>query len=131
MEENPLRFSDPLGLIKHTSGQTKQCGNCTIRIDSVLDEKTGIVTRHLHWECKGNSGAGGEFGAESHGGTCATAPKNVKACAAALGFQCDARPTPPAAPFVCEENCQKVLKSVLDAVTGALIFLIVLVCATS
>lgn len=132
-ESSPLNFVDPEGLIKHTTGQTKQCGNCTVRIDSVLDEKTGVVTRHLHWECKGKSGVGGEFGGESHGSTCANAPKNVRACAAALGFQCDAPPVPPppANPFACDDKCKSVVKSVRDAVTGALILVLVLVCATS
>ena len=131
---NPLSFIDPTGLIKHTTGLTKQCGNCTIRIDSVLDEKTGIVTRHLYWKCKGSSGVGGEFGGYSHGSTCSNAPKNVRACAATLGFQCDS-PAPPepdsSTSFACEDKCKRVLKSVRDAVTGALILVFVLVCATS
>lgn len=55
--------------------------------------------------------------------------KNVKACAAALGFTCDAPPL--SAPFVCEDKCKQVVKSVRDAVTGFLFLVVVVVCATS
>ena len=40
-------------------------------------------------------------------------------------------PPPPASRDACGENCKRVLKSVRDAVTGAIIFTIVLVCASS
>jgi RHS repeat-associated protein len=39
-------------------------------------------------------------------------------------------PSPPSAP-VCGDNCKQVLKQVRDAVTGAIIFTLVLICATS
>jgi RHS repeat-associated protein len=39
-------------------------------------------------------------------------------------------PSPPSAP-VCGDNCKQVMKQVRDAVTGAIIFTLVLICATS
>jgi len=90
VEGAPMAYSDPTGTIKHTTGKTIQCSKgCTIRIDFWLDEKTGKVTRHLHWECKGKSGVGGEFGTESHGETLDNAPPHVKECARKNGFEPD------------------------------------------
>jgi hypothetical protein len=40
-------------------------------------------------------------------------------------------PQPPPIEPVCEKNCQRVLKSTRDAITGALLFVFVLVCASS
>lgn len=92
---NPLRWSDPLGLIKHISGQTIECSkNCTIRIDKVLDEQTGQVKRHLHWSCRGDEGACGEDGESSHGGTWEDAPEKVKQCARQHGFNGQNAPVP-------------------------------------
>lgn len=43
----------------------------------------------------------------------------------------DPPPPPPSPEPVCGDNCKRVLKAVRDAVTGAIIFTFVLVCATS
>ena len=40
-------------------------------------------------------------------------------------------PPPPSSREICEDNCKRVLKATRDAVTGVLIFVFVLVCATS
>lgn len=99
---NPVSYTDPLGLIRHTAGQWIECGkNCRIRIDKVLDESTGKVTRHLHWECRGDEGACGERGEESHGRTWDSVPKQVKECAVRHGFQGEApKPDAPTAPKI-------------------------------
>lgn len=74
-------------MVKHVTGQTIDCGKgCTIRIDYVLNEKTGVVKRHLHWECRGKSGECGENGETSHGGTWDDAPEFIKQCALKHGF---------------------------------------------
>jgi RHS repeat-associated protein len=102
---NPNSFVDPSGLIKHVTGQTISCSKgCSIRIDYVLDEKTGKIVRHLHWECKKTNGVGGEFGGTSHGGTLEDAPANVKECARNAGFEPDrqAAPNNDATKTVCE-----------------------------
>jgi RHS repeat-associated protein len=88
VESNPTAFSDPTGLVKHTTGRTIDCGKgCWIRIDYTFDEKTGVKTRHLHWGCKGKEGECGEFGAQSHGGTWDDAPAAIQECATKHGFQ--------------------------------------------
>lgn len=101
VESDPLSFSDPTGLIRHTSGRWIDCGGgCRIRIDSVLDEATGTVRRHLHWECRGSAGECGENGATSHGGTWGGVPSRVKECALQNGFNgapSAAQPPAPAA----------------------------------
>ena len=94
VEGNPLSYSDPFGLVKHTTGRTISCGKCTIRIDYTFDEKTGVKTNHLHWNCKGKEGSCGENGEESHGGSWDDAPENVKQCAMENGFQGESSPTP-------------------------------------
>jgi RHS repeat-associated protein len=87
VEGNPLRYSDPSGLVNHHTGQTFDCGNgCTIHIDFTFDQKTGKKTRHLHWNCKGKKGACGESGGESHSGSWDDAPRNVQECAKNHGF---------------------------------------------
>ena len=49
VESAPTMYSDPSGLVKHTTGRTIECGKgCTIRIDYTFDERTGVKTRHLH-----------------------------------------------------------------------------------
>jgi hypothetical protein len=69
------------------TGRTIECGkNCTIRIDKVLDERTGEVKRHLHWSCRGDEGVCGEDGEESHGSSWEDAPAKVKECARRHGF---------------------------------------------
>jgi RHS repeat-associated protein len=84
---NPISFVDPTGLIKHHTGKTIQCGkNCTIRIDTTFDERTGVATRHLHWDCRGDTGSCGETGNKSHGGSWKDAPEQVKQCARQHGF---------------------------------------------
>jgi RHS repeat-associated protein len=83
---NPVNFTDPFGLVKHTTGRTISCGKCTIRIDYTFDEKLGVKTNHLHWNCKGKEGSCGENGEESHGGSWDDAPENVKQCARESGF---------------------------------------------
>ena len=93
---NPLKWTDPLGLVRHLTGQTIECGkNCTIRIDRVLDEQTGQVRRHLHWDCRGDEGVCGENGEESHGGRWEDAPSKVKECARRHGFNGENAPAPP------------------------------------
>ncbi|KAF1718667.1 type IV secretion protein Rhs [Pseudoxanthomonas yeongjuensis] len=85
----PLETTDPLGLIDHVSGRWIECGNgCRIRIDKSIVK--GVTRRHLHWECKGQSGACGEFGEQSHGESWADAPRSVKECAIKNGFVGDA-----------------------------------------
>jgi hypothetical protein len=112
---DPIMWFDPKGMIKHTTGKTIECAkNCTIRIDMVLDEKTGIVRRHIHWECRGNVGAAGEHGGNSHGGNCDSMPAKVKECAKAAGFKCDpVPPPPPAQSSTCDQNCQKQVGTVM------------------
>ncbi len=84
---NPISFVDPTGLIRHQTGKTIQCGkNCTIRIDTSFDERTGVGTRHLHWDCRGDTGSCGENGGKSHGGSWEDAPAQVKQCALNHGF---------------------------------------------
>jgi RHS repeat-associated protein/uncharacterized repeat protein (TIGR02543 family) len=84
---NPINWADQTGLIKHTTGQTIDCGKgCWIRIDYSFDEKTGTKKRHLHWGCKGKEGECGEFGEPSHGGTWDEAPEFIKQCARNKGF---------------------------------------------
>jgi RHS repeat-associated protein len=121
VDSNPLKNFDLNGLIKHTAGQPKECGkNCSIRIDLVLDEKTGKVTRHIHWECRGKEGAAGEFGGNSHGGNCDQMPNAVRKCAEKHGFSCDPKPEPgDSKAWSCEQNCQRNWKLITDAVTGA------------
>ena len=93
--ENPVKWADSLGLVKHITGRTVECSkNCTIRIDKVLDEGTGEVKRHLHWSCRGNSGACGEGGETSHSGTWEDAPEKVKECARRHGFNGQPAPEP-------------------------------------
>ena len=88
-----MSYVDPLGLVKHTSGRTISCGKCTIRIDYTFDDKTGVKTNHLHWNCKGKEGSCGENGDESHGGSWDDAPENVKQCARENGFQVASSPS--------------------------------------
>ena len=123
VDQNPLSFKDPYGLVKHVTGQTIQCSkNCTIRIDYVLDEKTGKITKHLHWECKGKSGVGGEHGGTSHGETLGGAPDSVKECARQNGFEPDPLPDPkPATSSICGDNCRRVLVQVMG-VAGAIVW---------
>ena len=129
VEAGPLVFSDPKGLVKHISGQSIEGGkNCTIRIDQVLDEKTGKITRHIHWDCRGNAGAAGEGGGSSHGSTCDAMPKAVRQCAARHGFQCKPNPEP-GKPFMsCDQDCQKAWRPVIDSMTG--VVTIILICVT-
>jgi len=95
VDGNSLKWTDPLGLVRHLTGQTIECGkNCTIRIDKVLDEQTGRVRRHLHWDCKGDEGVCGENGEESHGGRWEDAPSKVKECARRHGFNGENAPNP-------------------------------------
>jgi len=95
VENNPLRYIDPTGLVNHKTGRTIECGkNCTIRIDTVFDEKTGQVKRHLHWSCRGNEGACGENGEPSHGNSWDDAPEKVKECARRAGFNGASAPAP-------------------------------------
>jgi hypothetical protein len=69
------------------TGKTIDCGKgCSIRIDYTFDEKTGIKTRHLHWECKGQSGECGENGKRSHGGVWEDVPDFIQQCALKNGF---------------------------------------------
>jgi len=85
---SPLIYGDPFGLVNHSSGQWIDCGKgCRIRIDFTFDSKTGRKTRHLHWECKNSEGECGEFGAPSHKGSWADAPRSVQECAVRNGFQ--------------------------------------------
>jgi len=87
VDGSPLVFNDPTGFIKHLTGETIDCGRgCQIRIDKVLDEKTGMITRHLHWNCRGSKGVCGEFGNDSHGESWDDAPRNIKECALDNGF---------------------------------------------
>jgi RHS repeat-associated protein len=102
VDANPLFDTDSSGLVRHVTGKTIQCSKgCTIRIDYFLDEQTGKITRHLHWECPGQSGVGGEFGGVSHGDTLENAPRNVKECARNAGFEPDAS-TPSNLRTACE-----------------------------
>jgi RHS repeat-associated protein len=95
VDSNPLQFVDPLGLVRHNSGRWIDCGKgCKIRIDSVFNEKTGVVIRHLHWECRGREGECGEFGEESHGGTWDDAPEFIRQCALKNGFRGQSIPGP-------------------------------------
>jgi RHS repeat-associated protein len=111
---NPLDGVDPRGLIKHSTGQTIECAkNCTIRIDTVLDEKTGQVKRHLHWECRGDVGVAGENGGNSHGGNCDGMPNKVKECAKANGFNCDPLPPPPTESRMCDRECQQRVSGIM------------------
>jgi RHS repeat-associated protein len=87
VDADPLRFTDPTGLVKHVSGQWIDCGKgCRIRIDYTLDEASGAKIRHLHWECKGREGECGENGAASHGQTWDSAPRQIRECALRNGF---------------------------------------------
>jgi RHS repeat-associated protein len=89
---NPISFSDPTGLVKHVTGKTIDCGKgCTIRIDYTLDERTGKIKRHLHWDCKGKEGSCGENGEKSHGQSWDDAPEQIKQCARRHGFQGDSQ----------------------------------------
>jgi RHS repeat-associated protein len=89
----PLTGSDPTGLIEHNSGQWKDCGKgCRIRIDTTI--VNGQVSRHLHWECKKDSGECGENGEKSHGGSWDDAPENIKQCALRHGFRGAPSPAP-------------------------------------
>ena len=86
VENQPLKKIDPTGLIEHNSGQWKDCGKgCRIRIDTSIIN--GQVSRHLHWECKNDSGECGEHGKKSHGGSWEDAPNHVRLCALNHGFQ--------------------------------------------
>ena len=97
VEGNPISYVDPNGLVKHTSGRWIDCGKgCRIRIDYTIDEKTGVVRRHLHWECKGREGVCGENGDQSHGGSWEDAPQQIKDCAVKNGFSGARAPAPPA-----------------------------------
>ncbi len=89
VEGNPIKYSDSMGLVKHTTGRTINCGKCTIRIDYTFDERTGQKSNHLHWDCKGKEGSCGENGEKSHGGSWEDAPDSVKECASRNGFQGD------------------------------------------
>ena len=109
VENGPLTGIDHLGLVKHTTGQWKECSkNCRVRIDFVLDEKTGMITRHLHWECGGKEGVFGENGSTSHGGgSCSNAPKAVIKCAEAHGFKCAPPTSPPErSSLMCDQECR-------------------------
>ncbi|SOO17683.1 RhsD protein (fragment) [Xanthomonas citri pv. fuscans] len=87
VESSPFKYSDAFGLVKHTSGRWIECGKgCRIRIDFTFDEATGSKIRHLHWECKGDTGECGENGHPSHGGTWDDAPSIIKECALNNGF---------------------------------------------
>ena len=121
MDSSPIGNFDINGLIKHTTGQTKECGkNCTIRIDTVLDEKTGKLTRHIHWECRGQAGTAGEHGGNSHGGNCNDMPNAVRKCAEKFGFSCDPKPDGGGAKaWSCDQNCRRSWKVITDMVTGA------------
>ena len=82
-----LAFTDPLGLVKHTTGRTIDYGKgCWIRIDYTFNETTGEKRRHLHWGCKSNEVECGENGEQSHGGTWDDAPERIKQCARQNGF---------------------------------------------
>jgi len=98
---NPISRIDPTGLIEHSSGQWKDCGKgCRIRIDTTI--VNGQVKRHLHWECRNDSGECGENGEKSHGGSWEDAPENIKECARRHGFQGDSVAAPqqnPTAPM--------------------------------
>jgi len=84
---SPLMWSDPTGLVKHTTGRTIDCGKgCSIRIDYTLNEATGQKIRHMHWECKGKEGTCGENGQDSHGDSWDSAPEHIKQCALKHGF---------------------------------------------
>ncbi|WP_220130486.1 hypothetical protein, partial [Xanthomonas oryzae] len=67
VESSTFKYSDAFGLVKHTSGRWIECGKgCRIRIDFTFDEATGSKIRHLHWECKGDTGeCGGGFNSDS------------------------------------------------------------------
>jgi RHS repeat-associated protein len=92
---DPLALSDPLGLVQHVTGRTIDCGaGCWIRIDYTLDPRSNAPIRHLHWGCKGDEGACGEFGKSSHGGTWDDAPNRIKQCALQAGFQGQSQPDP-------------------------------------
>ncbi|MGX8286002.1 hypothetical protein [Xanthomonas oryzae] len=87
VESSTFKYSDAFGLVKHTSGRWIECGKgCRIRIDFTFDEATGSKIRHLHWECKGDTGECGENGRPSHGGTWDDAPSIIKECALNNGF---------------------------------------------
>ncbi|MCF7222494.1 RHS repeat-associated core domain-containing protein [Marilutibacter chinensis] len=87
VRSSSLQHADPLGLVDHVSGRWIDCGKgCRIRIDFTFDGNTGQRTRHLHWECKGESGECGEFGKPSHGGTWDDAPRHIRECALRNGF---------------------------------------------
>lgn len=107
---NPLLGTDETGEAssgsdRHRSGKWKDCGGgCRIRID----ENHAPPGRHLHWECRGNSGAMGEFGAISHGGNSGNAPRRVKDCARKHGFDPDPRPTG-SEMAICGESCKSIL----------------------
>lgn len=95
VEGSPLQYKDPTGLVKHHTGKEIDCGKgCWIRIDSVFNEKTGEMTRHLHWGCKGREAECGENGLPSHGGTWDQVPSFVKECALKNGFLGKSVPIP-------------------------------------
>jgi RHS repeat-associated protein len=92
VDGSPTMFSDPLGLVKNTSGRWIECGkNCRIRIDKEFNEKTGEVKRHMHWECRGSVGDCEEDGGGPHhaknGTGWESAPALVKECALKHGFK--------------------------------------------
>lgn len=122
---NPMRYTDPLGLA--TSGQWKDCGGgCQIRIE---DNHFGSG-RHIHWKCQRGKiqGSCGEFGTVSHGSSCGSMPNKVKKCARKHGFEPDPAFDPKPQEF-CGENCQQVLKTTVDAVTGAILLIWVVICS--
>lgn len=130
---------DVSGLVKHTSGRTIECGKgCTIRIDSVLNEKTGVRTRHLHWECRRSSGACGENGDKSHGGSWDDVPENVKECALKNGFSGAPAPAPsptsaqnPQQPYAVDpETQQQAVKNTAEVGIGLLLLRILAGAAT-
>ena len=115
---NPVNAVDPEGLTP--SGRyTKWCGRCSVTYDS--DQWKGP---HTHWQCPGQP----QGCVKKDGSLCdnsAPPPENVKQCLKDWGrIPDDQMYSVP----LCESNCQKVLKQVVDAATGLLIFTFVLVC---
>jgi RHS repeat-associated protein len=138
---DPLRFTDPMGLARKLDPNGQDCKDHRKKIS---DYKTDInqrirellINKHNLPYYPPYPGAPPRASVQGHEELIRDLRDHLKDREEKYNDQCvdDEPPAPPPAPAsapMCEDNCKKVLKSARDAITGALIFVFVLICSTS
>lgn len=136
---NPISYTDPFGMARKLDPNSQECRDHRNKISNYKNDINKRI-RELRLNRNGLPyyppfpGAPARASVQGHEDLIRDLRDQMDDREKKYDDQCgddDDPPPPPSPAPICAENCKQVLKSVRDAVTGAMILMLVLICAAT